>query len=145
MTIITLGIPAVVVALAPLAHAFMRPVVAKSEPDSKSPNVVSVPVVVSRPRDGFVDVVLLAELAAAAILALGGALLLHGCGAQLTAAQRTDLATETQRCLINERAIVDDPCGALSPDACEVRDRTALATERTRCDAARAAIVGGAR
>jgi hypothetical protein len=41
---------------------------------------------------------------------------------------------------VNERAIVDDPCGDLTPDACEARDRSALAAERARCDAARDAI-----
>ena len=47
------------------------------------------------------------------------------------------LAVETQRCLANERAIVD------RPDTTEEQDRADLASERSRCDAARAAIVGG--
>lgn len=69
------------------------------------------------------------------VLALGASTL--GCGAQLTAAQREALAAETQRCLANERAIVD------RPGTTEEQDRANLATERERCDAARAAIVGG--
>lgn len=79
MTIITLGIPALIIALAPVLHAFMRPVVAKAEPDSKAPS--------SPPRSsrtsGFVDVHLLAELALGSLLALAGALLLHGCGSAI--------------------------------------------------------------
>lgn len=65
---------------------------------------------------------------------------LEGCGHQLTPAQRTALAIETQECGLNERAIVSDPCGDLTPEACEARDREALAAERARCDAARQAI-----
>lgn len=82
MTIVTLGIPALVIALSPIASAFMRSVVAKTEPDSKAPNVVNVPVVVSRSSrtGGFVDVHLLAELVLGSLLALGAAVLLHGCG-----------------------------------------------------------------
>lgn len=63
------------------------------------------------------------------------ALALAGCGAQLTTTQRTDLATETQRCLVNERAIVE------RTGTTEEQDRADLAAERARCDAARAAIV----
>ena len=69
------------------------------------------------------------------VLALGASAL--GCGAQLTASQREALTVETQRCVANERAIVD------RPDTTEEQDRADLAAERARCDAARAAIVGG--
>lgn len=80
-----------------------------------------------------------------AFTCLAASSLLHGCGgAQLTPTQRGDLATETQRCLINERAIVDDPCGTLTTAECHARDDAARTAERARCDAARAAIVGGA-
>jgi hypothetical protein len=56
------------------------------------------------------------------------------CGAQLTSEQRTALAIETQRCVVNERAIVD------RVGTTEEQDRADLAAERARCDAARAAI-----
>ena len=71
------------------------------------------------------------------VLALAAGPVLVGCGAQLTASQREALAVETQRCVANERAIVD------RPDTTEEQDRADLAAERSRCDAARAAIVGG--
>ena len=71
------------------------------------------------------------------VLALAAGPVLVGCGAQLTASQREALAVETQRCLANERAIVD------RPDTTDEQDRADLAAERSRCDAARAAIVGG--
>ena len=71
------------------------------------------------------------------VLALAAGPVLVGCGAQLTASQREALAVETQRCVANERAIVD------RPDTTDEQDRADLAAERSRCDAARAAIVGG--
>ena len=43
-------------------------------------------------------------------------------------AEREALAVETQRCLANERAIVD------RPDTTEGQDRADLASERSRCD-----------
>jgi hypothetical protein len=58
-----------------------------------------------------------------------------GCGGGLSNSQRTTLAAETQNCLVREREIVDR-------DSTEEQDRVDLATERARCDAARAAIVG---
>lgn len=70
-------------------------------------------------------------------LGLGTAIALSGCGAQLTSAQRTALAVETQLCIANERAIVDRQ-GTTEED-----DRADLAAERARCDAARAAISEG--
>jgi len=70
-----------------------------------------------------------------ALALLGSSLV--GCGAQLSSTQRTTLATETQRCLLNERAIVDRTGTSAEQDASD------LAAERARCDAARAAIVGG--
>jgi len=79
---------------------------------------------------------------AALLVALLGASV-SGCGAQLSDSQRASLATETQRCLIAEREIVDEPCGDLAPAECRARDMDALRAERARCDAARAAIVGG--
>ena len=84
--------------------------------------------------DGIPDIVQRGSMLL--VLALGAATV--GCGAQLTASQREALAVETQRCLANERAIVD------RPDTTEEQDRADLAAERSRCDAARAAIVGGA-
>ena len=83
--------------------------------------------------DGIPDIVQRGSMLL--VLALGAATV--GCGAQLTASQREALAVETQRCLANERAIVD------RPDTTEEQDRADLAAERSRCDAARAAIVGG--
>ena len=83
--------------------------------------------------DGIPDIVQRGSMLL--VLALGAATV--GCGAQLTASQREALAVETQRCLANERAIVD------RPDTTEEQDRADLAAERERCDAARAAIVGG--
>ncbi len=81
--------------------------------------------------------------AAVLLVALLGASV-SGCGAQLSDSQRASLATETQRCLIAEREIVDEPCGDLAPAECRDRDMEALRAERARCDAARAEIVGGA-
>ena len=99
-------------------------------------------------QDGSVPDVVLAVLAVCSTVALAlwpmlrawlPALLLSvglaGCGAQLTTQQRTDLATETQRCLIAEREIVDSVGTTAAQDAAD------LAAERARCDAARAAIV----
>lgn len=37
-------------------------------------------------------------------------------------------------CTANEAAIVAAPCGALSPDECEARDRADLERERQRCN-----------
>jgi hypothetical protein len=76
------------------------------------------------------------------VLALLGASV-SACGAHLTSDQRIALAVRTQLCLVQERAIVDDPCGSLSPAECEARDTAALAASRAECDADRAAIVGG--
>ena len=76
------------------------------------------------------------------VLALGAATV--GCGAQLTASQREALAVETQRCAAREMEIANNPCGDLSPEQCRARDDADQAAEQTRCDAARAAIVGGA-
>ena len=70
----------------------------------------------------------------AALLLVALALTLPACGAQLTATQRTALAVETQLCIANERAIVE------RQGTTEDEDRAALAAERARCDAARAAI-----
>lgn len=90
--------------------------------------------------DGIPDIV---EKSGPLLLALClGAGVLTGCGAQLSDSARAALAVRTQQCLIAERAIVDDPCGDLSPEACEARDTAALAASRAQCDADRAAIVG---
>lgn len=71
-------------------------------------------------------------------LGLGAALAFSSCGGpQLTADQRTALAIETQRCIVNERAIVDR-VGSSRED-----DERDLAAERARCDAARDAIANG--
>ena len=85
--------------------------------------------------DGIPDIVQRGSMLL--VLALAAGPVLVGCGAQLTASQREALAVETQRCVANERAIVD------RPDTTEEQDRADLAAERSRCDAARAAIVGG--
>jgi hypothetical protein len=63
---------------------------------------------------------------------------LHGCGAHLTDSQHAALAIETQRCLINERAIVE------RFGTTREQDQADLAMERVRCDAARDAITNGA-
>ena len=63
--------------------------------------------------------------------------LVTACGGRLSDAARADLAVETQRCLLQEREIVD------RMDTSELEDREALRIERARCDAARAAIVEG--
>ena len=78
------------------------------------------------------------------VLALAAGPVLVGCGAQLTASQREALAVETQRCAAREMEIANNPCGDLSPEQCRARDDADQAAEQTRCDAARAAIVGGA-
>ena len=85
--------------------------------------------------DGIPDIVQRGSMLL--VLALAAGPVLVGCGAQLTASQREALAVETQRCVANERAIVD------RTDTTEEQDRADLAAERSRCDAARAAIVGG--
>ena len=85
--------------------------------------------------DGIPDIVQRGSMLL--VLALAAGPVLVGCGAQLTASQREALAVETQRCVANERAIVD------RPDTTEEQDRADLAAERSRCDAARTAIVGG--
>ena len=84
--------------------------------------------------DGIPDIVQRGSMLLVVGLGLGVA---SGCGAQLTASQREALTVETQRCVANERAIVD------RPDTTDEQDRADLAAERSRCDAARAAIVGG--
>lgn len=71
------------------------------------------------------------------LVIVAGALAASGCGAQLTDSQHAALAIETQRCLVNEREIVD------RPGTSEEQDRADLAAERARCDAARAMIVNG--
>ena len=71
--------------------------------------------------------------------ALVVASIVAACGGGLTNSQRASLATETQVCLLNERAIVDRMGTTAEQDAAD------LAAERARCDAARAAIVGGGR
>jgi hypothetical protein len=76
------------------------------------------------------------------VLAILGAAAV-GCGGSLTDSQRAALAVRTQQCLLAERAIVDDPCGSLTPEECEARDTAALAASRAECDHDRAAIVGG--
>jgi hypothetical protein len=91
--LVAVGLPALGIGISGFLSPFIRPVLAKTEPDSKSPNVVNVPVVVSPDPDaarwpaqssnregGFANVYMLAEIVVAAAL-LGGALLLHGCGA----------------------------------------------------------------
>lgn len=69
------------------------------------------------------------------LVALGVAA--SGCGAQLTAEQRTAYAIRTQLCLAQERAIVD------RQGTTEEQDAADLAASRAQCDADRAAIVGG--
>ena len=90
--------------------------------------------------DGIPDIVQRGSMLL--VLALGAATV--GCGAQLTASQREALAVETQRCAAREMEIANNPCGDLSPEQCRARDDADQAAEQTRCDAARAAIVGGA-
>jgi len=77
---------------------------------------------------------LAASVGCAVVLAAG---YLHGCGAQLTAAQRQSLALETQRCLVNEAAIRD------RQGTTAEQDQADLAQERARCDAQRSAISSG--
>lgn len=72
--------------------------------------------------------------ALAVLLAAGLAAHATGCGA--SPETRAAYAAETERCIANERAIVD------RTGTTEAQDREDLATERARCDAARAAIGG---
>jgi len=76
-----------------------------------------------------------AMLAVVVIAALG--YLLSGCGAQLTDSQRSALTLETQRCIANERAIVDREGSTAQQDEAD------LIAERIRCNATRAAIIDG--
>lgn len=92
------------------------------------------------PRQEWIGDVASAIVIAAATIVIAGSCL--GCGGA-SAEVRTAYAVEQARCLTNERAIVDMPCGDLDGDACETRDREAMAAERLRCDAALRAIYGG--
>jgi hypothetical protein len=76
------------------------------------------------------------KIVALLVLCLGASVV-SACGAQLTDSQRAALAIETQRCIVNERAIVD------RAGSTEAQDRADLSAERMRCDATRAAIVDG--